>query len=306
MTAFKDYYQVLGVAKAATPEDIKRAYRKLARKHHPDMSKEADATQRMVELNEANAVLSDPEKRAAYDTLMSEPQGRSGQDFRPPPHWDDDFNFSSAAGLGPEHSDFFEQLFGSGARARRGHEGATTPRRGSDQHARIEMTLRDAYQGVERTLSLRGDHMEEQQLLVSVPKGVYQGQQIRLAGRGHAGIGGGAPGDLLLEVHFKPDPVWRTDGRHVHGPLALAPWEAMLGASVVVRGPDGELDITVPAGWTSGRKLRLKGRGIPGKTPGDLFLEMLITLPEAHTESDRAAYAALAAAFPTFAPRLKP
>ena len=310
---FKDYYKVLGVEKNATEQDLKKAYRKLARKYHPDVSKEPDAAARMAEVNEANTVLSDPEKRAAYDQLGARTHARAGQDFRPPPNWDAGFEFSTGgdgAGAG-QFSDFFEELFGRAARGQRAQGGAgfrSAEMRGDDHHAKIELDLLDAYQGAERTLSLRGAHLDEQgqvvnderQLQVRIPKGVREGQHIRLAGRGGAGFGGGPPGDLLLEVVFKPDARWRAEGRDVYQRVPLAPWEATLGAAVVVHTPSGEAEVTVPAGWKPGRKLRLKGRGIPGAEPGDLYLELEIALPPADSEAARAAYQALAQAFPAF------
>ena len=317
---FKDYYKTLGVAKTATADEIKQAFRKLARKHHPDVSKAADATDRMAELNEANAVLSDPERRLAYDSLGSQAQAREGQDFRPPPHWDAGFEFSDAAADSGDHSDFFEQLFGRAARAHRAQErggeygGAPAARRGSDHHAKIELDILDAYDGAERTLVLRSARLDEQghvlseehSLEVKIPKGVFEGQHIRLAGRGSPGIGGAPAGDLLLEVLFKSDPRWRAEGRDVVQRVALSPWEAALGATAKVRTPRGETEVTFPAGWKAGRKLRLKGLGIPGKTgsaPGDLYLELELTTPAADSDEARAAYAAMAKAFPAFEPR---
>ncbi len=307
---FKDYYKTLGVAKTATADDIKKAYRKLARQHHPDVSKAADATDRMAEVNEANAVLSDPEKRAAYDTLGSEAQARPGQDFRPPPHWNAGFEFSDAGGEDVTHSDFFEQLFGRGARTRGPSRGPQS-QRGSDHHAKIELDILDAYQGAERTIALRSAHLdgegrvvnETRNLQVSIPKGVYEGQHIRLAGRGSPGSGGAPAGDLLLEVLFKADPRWRAEGRDIHQRLPVSPWEASLGATAVVLTPGGEAEVRLPAGWRTGRKLRLKGRGIPGSTPGDLYLELEMALPPADSDQARAAYAAMALAFPAFDPR---
>ncbi|MFN7153571.1 MAG: DnaJ C-terminal domain-containing protein [Acidovorax sp.] len=321
---FKDYYETLGVAPGATADEIKKAYRKLARKYHPDVSKEPDAVARMTALNEANAVLSDPEKRAAYDRLAQEPRAQPGQDFRPPPHWDAGFEFSDASGApgGPggaqgDYSDFFEQLFGRNARARGGprrsaQAQAPQPQRGTDHHARIELDLADAYQGAERTLTLQSAHQgddgslvrDERNLVVTIPQGVREGQLIRLAGQGSPGWGGAPAGDLFLEVLFKPDPRWRAQGRDVYQPLMVAPWEAALGGSVEVLTPGGSvIEVTVPSGWKAGRKLRLKGRGIPGKPPGDLFLELNMALPPAATDAERAAYAALAQAFPHYNPR---
>ncbi len=310
---FKDYYKTLGVEKSATEQDVKKAFRKLARKYHPDVSKEADAAARMASINEANAVLSDPEKRAAYDELGTQTHARGGQDFRPPPNWDAGFEFTNGGRRGGdegEFSDFFEQMFGRTARSQRAQpRGGPPPSMpGDDHHAKIELDLLDAYHGAERTISLRGAHLDEngkvvndeRQLQVKIPTGVREGQHIRLAGRGGAGFAGGAAGDLLLEVVFKPDTRWRAEGRDVYQRLALAPWEAALGASVVVTTPGGDAEVTVPAGWKQGRKLRLKGRGIPGKDPGDLYLELEIALPAADTDAARTAYTAMATAFPNF------
>jgi curved DNA-binding protein len=327
---FKDYYQILGVSKTATAEEIKKAYRKLARKYHPDVSKEADAVARMAEINEANTVLSDPEKREAYDALGRQAPHRPGQDFRPPPNWDAGFEFSdgagAAGGFDGEFSDFFEQLFGRHARAQRARDpsreaprdaqwgGAPPPSRGNDHHAKIELDLLDAYQGAERSLTLRGarlddaGHMvhEQRSLQVKIPKGVREGQLIRLTGQGSPGMGGAPAGDLFLEVRFKPDPRWRAIDRDVYQPVDVAPWEAELGAVIQVQTPAGALEVTVPAHWKSARKLRLKGRGIPAATPGDLYLELTVALPPAHSDAERAAYTAMARAFPRFNPRATP
>ena len=335
---FKDYYKTLGVAKTASADEIKKAYRKLARKHHPDVSKAPDATARMAEVNEANDVLADPEKRLAYDSLGNAPHAQDGREFRPPPNWDAGFEFSSdhggagRAGAG-DHSDFFEQLFGRAARSQHGQargqargpaHGATfsdgdfggppMAARGGNHHARIELDILDAYDGADRTIVLRSAHLaedgnvvnDERNLHVKIPKGVFEGQHIRLAGRGSPGTGGAPAGDLLLEVVFKPDARWRAEGRDVHQRVPVAPWEAALGATATVHTPGGETSVSVPAGWKPGRKLRLKGRGIPGsgsQEAGHLYLELVLALPSAETDEARAAYAAMASAFPHFDPR---
>ncbi len=311
---FQDYYQALGVARTASAEDIKKAYRKLARKYHPDVSKEAGANERMVALNEAHAVLSDPAQRQAYDSLGKDgPDAQDGRDFNPPPGWSaTGFEFSDGPSTHDERSAFFEQMFG---RSAPGHRSHGSVRQGRDHHAQIELDLLDAYNGAERSVALRSAVLndegrlvnEERTVQIKIPKGVFEGQQIRLAGRGSPGSGGAPAGDLLLEVLFKPDPRWRTEGRDVHQRLPLAPWEAMLGGTAKVQTPTGEAEVTVPAGWKTGRRLRLKGRGIPGAVPGvaagNLYLELELALPEADSESARSAYTAMARAFPAFEPR---
>ncbi|MCI4441188.1 DnaJ C-terminal domain-containing protein [Tibeticola sp.] len=313
---FKDYYKILGVDRNASVDDIKKAYRKLARKYHPDVSKEPDAAKRMAEINEANTVLSDPEKRAAYDALGSQYAHAGGGDFRPPPNWDAGFEFTGGPGGGEDFSDFFEQLFGRAARARasggqaHASRGQPRPIRGEDHHAKIELDLMDAITGAERTITLRAPKLdpqghvvtEEHTLSVKIPKGVVEGQQIRLAGRGGPGYNGGPNGDLFLEVHFRPHPRWRVQGRDLYATLPLTPWEAALGAEIEVPTPTGRVQVKVPAGWKKGRKLRLKGHGIPARTPndtpGDLYYELELTLPPADTPKAREIYETMARELP--------
>jgi curved DNA-binding protein len=297
---FKDYYQTLGVPRDATAEDLKKAFRKLARKYHPDVSKEADAEQRMRELNEAYAVLSDLEKRAAYDQL-----GRGyqpGQDFRPPPDWDAGFEFSGH-GFSPheaaDFSDFFAELFGRMGGARHARAGLM---RGEDHHAKVLLDLEDAFSGATRQITLRVPQTDAQgrvrlatrTLNVKIPKGVRAGQVIRLAGQGAPGSGGAPAGDLLLEVQFKPHPRLRVDGRDLHLALPVAPWEAALGAIVSVTLPQGSVKVRIPEGAQSGRQLRVRGHGIPGQPPGDLLLDLQVVLPPATTPQARQLYETMA------------
>jgi len=311
---FKDYYQILGVPREATADEIKKAFRKLARKYHPDVSKEADAEARMKELNEANAVLSDPEKRAAYDQL-----GRGyqpGQDFRPPPDWDAGFEFSGhgfSPGEAADFSDFFAELFGRMG----GPRGGFTPgqrthfqARGEDHHAKVLLDIEDSFAGATRQISLRApktdDHgrvtLETRTLNVRIPQGVHAGQVIRLAGQGAPGSGGAPAGDLMLEVRFKPHPRFRAHGRDLHLTLPVAPWEAALGAVVAVDLPSGSVKVRIPKGAQSGRQLRVRGKGIPGAPPGDLLLDILVVLPPADTAKARALYEEMARAL-AFDPR---
>ncbi|WP_418318763.1 DnaJ C-terminal domain-containing protein [Piscinibacter sakaiensis] len=309
---FKDYYAILGVEESASQDEIKRAYRKLARKYHPDVSKEADAETRFKEISEANEALSDPERRAAYDEVKRRHQ--RGQDFEPGYGADPGFEFSGrGAGFGDatDFSDFFEAIFGRGAgrAGGGGHPGMRA--QGNDHHAKVVIDLEDAYRGARRTISLRmpvvdaHGHatMRERQLDVNIPKGVREGQHLRLSGQGAAGLGGGPAGDLYLEIAFNPHPRFRVDGRDVYVDLPVTPWEAALGASVAVPTPDGEVQMNIPADSRQGRKLRLRGRGLPGKPAGDLYVVITISLPPADLPGGREAYAAMAKAFAGFDPR---
>ncbi len=304
---FKDYYQVMGVARDATDAQIKQAYRKLARKYHPDVSKEKDAEARFKDLGEAYEVLKNPEKRAAYDQLGRGP--RPGEDFRPPPDWGSGFEFSGSGDAGAgDYSDFFASLFGraGGTQAR----GGATHGHGEDHHAKVMLDLEAALQGGQRSFTLRvpspgangRPEIKERTLSVQIPKGILAGQHIRLAGQGAPGVRDGKSGDLFLEVEFQPHRLYRVDGRDLYLALPVAPWEAALGASVAIPTPSGEVQLKIPAGARGGGKLRLKGRGIPATPPGDLYAVLEIALPPANDEKSRAAYAALAAALP-FNPR---
>jgi len=304
---FKDYYKVMGVARDATEAQIKQAYRKLARKYHPDVSKEKDAEARFKEVGEAYEVLKSAEKRAAYDQLG---QGhRAGEEFRPPPNWDSGFEFSGAGPGNSSYSDFFESLFGaqarSGAQRRDFHSG-----HGEDHHAKILLDLEASLHGGARTFTLRMPEIDEQGRLIAkertlnvqVPKGILAGQHIRLAGQGARPAGEGKPGDLYIEVEFQPHALYRVDGRDLSLELPVAPWEAVLGATVKTPTPGGMVDLKIPPASHAGSKLRLRGRGIPAAPAGDFYVVLQIALPAANDDKARAAYAALAAALP-FNPR---
>jgi curved DNA-binding protein len=321
---FKDYYATLGVERSATHDEVKRAYRKLARKYHPDVSKEPDAEARFKDVAEAHEALIDPERRAAYDDIAQ--RHAQGQAFEPPPGWDGGQGFSGRGdgaahpGDDAEFSDFFESLFSRAGRARPGHQAGQPPRQprprqGEDHHAKVVIDLLDAYQGARRSISLRMPvidgqgraRLQDRQLDVAIPKGVRAGQHLRLAGQGAAGSGGGEAGDLFLEIQFRPHPLFRIDERDLYIDLPVTPSEAALGASVHVPTPGGEVQLNIPAGSGAGRKLRLKGRGLPGygaaTAPGDLYAVLAIALPPAQSEAARQAYEALAQASTDFNPR---
>ena len=299
---YKDYYEILGVKKDATQDEIKKAYRKLARKYHPDVSKDPDADKKFKEVGEAYEVLKDPEKRAAYDRLGANWQ--AGQDFQPPPDWDAGFEFSGGgftAGDAEGFSDFFDLLFGrhAGGGRRTAHTQHHTFRtRGEDQRAKIYIDLEDSYQGSTREIKLQQPvidpaghvHTEEKTLRVRIPKGIREGQHIRLKGQGSPGLGGGPAGDLLLEVAFNPHRLYKVKGKDVYLDLPVAPWEAALGAKVKVPTPSGIVDLNIPAGSKQGKKLRLKGRGLPSKVPGDFYVVLQIALPPADTEKAKELY----------------
>ncbi len=307
---FKDYYAVLGVPRDASQEDIKRAYRRLARKYHPDVSKAGDAEERFKELQEAYAVLKDAGKRVAYDQLGS--NWRAGQEFSPPPGWDFDFEFQRAGPAGVDasaFSDFFEALFGHGL------HNATTDRaalrmRGQDLHVRLPITLEDAYRGTVRPIHLLVPDVDPQgnavtrnrELQVKIPAGTIQGQHIRLAHQGAPGLGGASPGDLYLLIEFEYHPLFRSDGRDVHLTLPITPWEAALGATVHVPTLGGPVQLKVPPGSQSGQRLRLKGRGLPGASVGDQYVELKIVTPVARDAAARSFYERMARELP-FDPR---
>ncbi len=303
---YKDYYKILGVAKGADADTIKKAYRRLARKYHPDVSKERDAETRFKEVGEAYEVLKDSNKRSAYDRLGSGYQ--SGQDFRPPPGWEQyqtgfggggasrggGGGFSGAEGF----SDFFESLFAGG-----GRRGGFS-QRGQDDQAKVLITLEDAYQGASRNLQLQVPELDGQgrtrmrrrTLQVKIPPGVTQGQKIRLAGQGGRGRGGAANGDLLLELEFQTHPLYQADGKDITLHLPVSPWEAALGAKVPVPTLGGRVELKLPAGARSGQKMRLKGKGLPGRPAGDQFVVFEIQNPPGLSTEQREFYERMARA----------
>lgn len=309
---YKDYYQVMGLARDATQDEIKRVYRKLARKYHPDVSKEANAEARFKEVGEAYEVLKDAEKRAAYDQLGA--NMKAGQDFRPPPGWNAGFEFSGGGFTGADttdYSDFFETLFGqqhSGARAGR----SAFQAQGENRHAKMLIDLEDTFNGATRAITLRVPEVDaqgrartkERILNVTIPKGIRAGQHIRLSGQGSPGVGAGKSGDLFLEVEFRPHSLYRVEARDVYLDLPLAPWEAALGATVKVPTLSGTVDLKVPPGSVAGSKLRLKGRGIPGDPIGDFYVVLQIVIPPADTEAAKVFYRDMAEQF-KFNPRAK-
>lgn len=320
---FHDYYAWLGVARQATPDDIKKAYRGQARRFHPDLSKAPEAEQRMREINEAYVVLSDPDKRAAYDKLAEQ---RQAGGTRPPPfgkdaarprspaeaaqaYADTAAHTSASSGAGPGEadtsgfSDFFSDLFGRMGVGARGK--AAGQARGEDQHATVALDLADVWSGALRTITLREPHFDakgqasvgQRKLQVKIPAGVRPGQTIRLAGQGGASPGNGPAGDLLLEVQIKPHPTFKLDGTHLLAELPVAPWEAALGAVVPVALPHGPgLNVRVPAGAQSGQSLTVRGKGLPSPEPGDLELKLRVVLPSAHDPRARQLYEQMAAA----------
>jgi curved DNA-binding protein len=310
---FRDYYQTLGVKRTATADEIKKVYRRLARKYHPDVSKEPNAESKFKEVQEAYEVLRDPEKRAAYDQLGSAPKG--GQDFRPPPDWASGFEFRggprqhAGAEAESQFSDFFSSLFGGGGGFSQAGEAARRTG-GRDHHARVDIDLEEAFRGGVRALSLRRPQqksdgtleMRNHEVKVTIPAGLTDGRQLRLAGQGEPAPGDGRAGDLYLEVHIRPHPLYQLNGRDVTVILPLAPWEAALGASVTVPTLGGPVQMRIPEQARAGQKLRLRGRGLPGDPPGDEYLQLSIALPPADSPKARAFYEQMSRELP-FNPR---
>lgn len=284
---YKDYYQILGVERSATNDQIKAAYRRLARKYHPDVSKEADAEVRFKEMKEAYEVLKDAEKRQAYDQFGKD--WKAGQDFQPPPDWGREYahsggGFDQTAGF----SDFFDSLFGARAGGGHGQPRGDMRMDGQDVTARIAVSLEDAFSGATRQISIDLPEVDSsgrmankrRKLNVKIPKGIIAGQRIRLENQGGGGVGSGAqPGDLYLQVDLEPHSVYEARERDIYVVLPITPWEAALGRTVKAPTLAGPVDLKIPAGSQAGKKLRLKGRGLPGKTPGDEYVELKIVMP---------------------------
>lgn len=295
MPEYKDYYKIMGVARDVGQDELKRVYRRLARKFHPDVSKEKDAEARFKEVQEAYEVLKDPQKRAAYDQLGS--NWRQGQEFRPPPDWGQNFEFSNAFGdQEGGFSDFFSSLFGGaagrggGGRARGGPGGRGFAMAGDDQVASIEIDLEDSFSGGTQTIELKSGQGASRTLKITIPQGIVEGQRIRLAGQGSPGHGGGPAGDLYLEVKFRKHKLFQVEGRDVTLTLPVAPWEAALGATVPTPTLAGAVDLRIPANAKAGQRMRLKGRGLPGATAGDQYVVLKIVLPPADTARARELY----------------
>lgn len=298
---FEDYYKILGVEKNATEDQIKKQYRLLARKYHPDVSKEKDAEEKFKQVKEAYEVLKDPAKRKAYDQLGS--QWQAGQEFKPA---DWDFQYGADGTGEPSQSgafsDFFENLFGQHARAGRAHR-RTYSQQGQDIHSKIVLSLEDAFSGTQRMIQLQEPELDPEtgqvklqsrSLKVKIPAGVTSGQQIRLAKQGGQGVGGGQKGDLYLEIQIADHPFFTLKNRDVYLDLPVTPWEAALGGKISVPTLAGKVDLTVPANSQTGSKLRLKGRGLPGLPPGDQYVSLTVYIPEPKSENDRQLYKKMA------------
>jgi curved DNA-binding protein len=304
---FKDYYTTLKIDRDATQDEVKRAYRKLARKFHPDINKDADAEKRFKEIGEAYEVLHDTEKRAAYDKFGKD--WKAGQDFNPPPNWDKGFEFHGGGYTendASQFSDFFESLFGTHGGGERSNYFTGQRRRysskGQDLHAKIVINLEDSYKGAKQSLTLQRPAVNDSghvitrphNLQVNIPKGVTEGQQIRLSGQGAEGIGGGINGDLFLEIAFNKHPHFTPDKRDIMLTLPVSPWEAALGGTIPIPTLGGTVEMKIPPGSQTGKKLRLKGRGLcTAKLKGDQYVTLAIMVPIPKTEADKDLFRAM-------------
>lgn len=310
----KNYYEELGVSRDAAADEIKKAYRKLARKYHPDISKETDAEAKMQAINVAYDTLSNPEKKAEYDQMLDHPQGFSNFGQGNQSGFDGSQFYRQSSGDGADYSGFEDLFgrFGSGfgggqqrsQRQQRSH-------RGEDQHASIQIDLEIAYHGSTQQITLQiptynvyGEpEVQRKTLEVKIPKGMKEGQQIRLNGQGQSGINGGENGDLYIEIQYKDTDQIRVEGADVYQTIDVSPWEVGLGQSIEVNTPAGQLKVNLPKNAKNGQQLRLKDKGIPNKTAGHLYLIINIVLPPAHSEQEQQAYQQFADAFTSFRPR---
>lgn len=297
---YKDYYEILGVERTATPDEIKKAYRRLARKYHPDVSQAKDAEERFKEVSEAYEVLKDPDKRASYDQLGH--NWKAGQEFRTPPGWDGSpFGGAGAGGFGTgDFSDFFESLFGGGAWGS-GRSGRRSTR-GQDQHAHLRISLEDAYRGADKTVNVSvpvadgygHQSTDSRKLRVKIPAGITSGSKIRLAGQGAPASSRSGAGDLYLEIEIASHSWFELNGKDITLTLPITPWEAALGGSVAVPTLGGTVDLKIPEGVKSGQKMRLKGRGLPGTPAGDQFVVLQVVVPKPSNSEERRLYEELA------------
>ncbi len=318
---YKDYYDIMGVSRDASKEDIQKAYRKLARKYHPDTSQEENAEEKFKDINEAYEVLRDDEKRKRYDTLGANWQ--QGQDFEPPPEWESFFTSTGGPNGGyrrtftthgaGDFSDFFEMLFGgggfghaedpfasmfggggpSGFGGRTGYQTHVRARKGQDVEGEIEIPLEDAYHGATKSVDLYSPHTGQRKTYnVKIPAGTRDGTKIRLSGQGESGTGGGPAGDLFIRVKLAPHPVFRVNENDLETDVKVTPWEAVLGAEIRVPTLDGPVNMKVPAGTSSGKKMRLRNKGLPkkGGGRGDQYARIMIAVPSMLTDDEREAY----------------
>lgn len=318
---FKDYYGIMGLDENATADDIKKAYKRLARKYHPDVSKEKDAEQRFKDVGEAYEVLKDPDRRREYDRIRA--YGARGGQFTPPPGWNpggagayEGADFGGAEGF----SDFFEALFGRGGFRRDGFGagdfgaggfGSAMRMRGEDVHVELPLFLEEACKGSEKTVELRVPEVDEhgrrsartRKLKIKVPPGSSEGSVLRIRGQGAPGFGGGENGDLLATIRLAPHPLYTVEGRNLTLVAPVTPWEAALGTKLTVPTLKGRTLVTIPAGSQNGTKLRLAGLGLPGTPPGDFYVVLKIVLPQGVSDKARAQYEALASEYVHFNPR---
>ena len=307
---YKDYYKILGVAKNASSDQIKKEYRKLARKYHPDVNKNVDAEEKFKEVGEAYEVLKDPEKRKAYDQYGANWKAGKEQEKHQQKYQhryqntpgggfqEGGFDFGGDFGGSGEYSDFFENLFGGGRRTGGRSYGKPRSMKGEDINASISIPLQDAFQGSVRKISFETQSVNANgniehrpiSLTVKIPKGIQNGKKIRLAGKGGPGHNGGAPGDLYIKIDYETSANCLVEGGDIYITYPIAPWEAALGESVSILTPEGGINLKIPKGSENGKKLRLKGKGIPSKTPGDLYVVLKIVLPPADNEKTQKIY----------------